>query len=368
MRKLPWLAAALILLAAPLAGCAGHPAQTLHGVEWTHVDTVTTPVVQGDDGDLRDHTTSGAVLDGPHYTLGLSDVAVGTTLGTSAAQGWGIQPVRAPEGQQLVVAMVDTQDTYAAFGKADVDVSVVVGGHATTIPGLPYRDTGGYRATTTAILASVPRHTPVRLRATDTGRSESLDLRTGKIVTDTFHLRQSSEVHWSGSTAVEYEEYSPGYGVPNPGKLSVGSATITGGSEVATLASYAPGIGWAPQGSAILLVPAASLSVTSDAELGFAYSSLHEKFSDRTVFTVRTNGGTTVHARPRQRDLRLWNGSVEGDDNAVVFVVPAGTLAGTVTMNLAKARLTEYSGDSARTISWTTPPAPFRVKVVLTSS
>jgi hypothetical protein len=367
MRKLPWFAA-LALLAAPLAACSGHPAQTLHGVEWAKVDTATTSVVQGDDGDLRDHTTQGAVLDGPHYTLALSDVAVGTTLGSSVAQGWGIAPVRAPEGQQLVVAMVDTQHTYAPFGKAAVDVSVVIGGHATTIPGLPFRDTGTYRSSTVAILATAPRHTPIRLRATDTGRAESLDLRTGRVVTDTFHLRQSKEVRWSGSTAVEYEEYTLGYGVPNPGKLSAGTATITGGSQVASLTSYAPSIGWAPKGSAILLVPSAGLSVASNAELGFAYMSLHEKFSDRSVYSVRTNDGTTVHAQPYRRDERLWDSAVYGDDAAVVFVVPADTLAGTVTMNLAKAQLVEYSGKSARNISWTDAPAPFSVKLTLASS
>lgn len=368
MRRLPWFAAALALLAAALTACSGHSAQTLHGVEWAHVDSVTTPVVQGDDGDLRDHTTKGAVLDGPHYTLALSDVAVGTTLGSSAAEGWGIEPVRAPDGQQLVVAMVNPRDTYAAFGRADVTVSVVIGGHATTIPGLPFRDTDTYRSTTVAILATAPRTTPVRLRATDTGRSETLDLRTGKVVADTFHLRQSRTVHWSGSTPVEYEEYALGYGVPNPGKLSVGTATITGGSQVASLTSFAPGVGWAPRGSAILLVPSAGLSVTSHAKLGFDYTSLHEKFSDRSVYTVRTNDGTTVHAQPYRRDERLWNSALYGDDTAVVFVVPAGTLAGTVTMNLAKAQLVEDDGNSSRKISWTDAPAPFSVKLVLTSS
>ena len=361
MRRLPRFAAALALLAVPLTSCTPTP-PTFTGVRTASIDGSTVWTPTGDDWDLR--TLRTAVLDGPHYTLGLSYISTGTTLDDDDARKLGIASMRAPKGSELVVAEVDPTAFYAAYGGGHVDVSVTVGGSATPIQGLPIppQSNPSYAAHTTVILVSAPRGAPLRLRATDAGRTDELDLRSGEVLVNNFDLRQSKTIQWSGSSALRYDSD----GMPYPGYLTAGlsSPDVESVTAVASLTSYTADLKWAPKGSAILVVPAPGVTASNP-----LYASLHEEFDDRDVFAFRTEDGRTVPAQPNSRDLLLAPVSQNGDDNAVSFIVPAGTTSGTVSMNLARARLKKEldgRGDKRATVSWVRAPAPFTLKVTLT--
>ena len=260
-----------------------------------------------------------------------------------------------------MAALVDPKGTYSAFGHGHVEVSVTVDGRATPLATLPLapESNGNSPRSTVLILISAPAGAPVWLRATAAGRAEVLDLRTGKLLANSFDMRQSDETQWSGSTVVVADPL--GMGSPGPSKLGVVDADIGSGPGVATLTNYAPAIGWAPKGSAILLVPAPCL----EARRG-DYAASYEQFDDRNVLTFRSDGGRTVRAQPYPRELELVLGLGDADDTPVSFVVPADTTRGTVTMDLAKAQFRQAPSLNGRLISWIRPPTPFTLGVELT--
>ncbi len=364
--------AVLALLAVPIVSCSSaQPPPTFSGVRTSSIGIGTwMSAGTGIDDDMDMHRLGGAELNGPHYTLGLAWTSSGTTLSSADARELNTSPVRAPKGSGLVVAEVDASDTYAAYDGGHVEVSVTVAGNATPVRGLPLapQPNSPYASHSAAIVVSAPHGAPVRLRATDAGRTEELDLRTGKVLVDSYDMRQSRTLTWSGSTAVQYD-YD---GVPYRGRLTAGmpSPDVGSATAVASLTSYTPDLKWAPKGSMILLVPAPGLSGDN-----MMYGRLHEEFDDRTVFTFRTADGRTVRAQHNPRDLRLLPASVDGDETPVSFLVPAGTTAGTVTMKLAGARLTEESGESTiqqpsdkrTTVSWARGPGPLTLKVTMKS-
>jgi len=336
-------------------------ATRLIGVRITELDSVRAQAVWlGVDDDLVQTRPPGE-LDGPHYTLALLSSAIGTKLSATDAHALNTTPVRAPRGQQLVVALIDPESTYAAFGPADVSVTVTVAGQATPITPLPLPHEPGSTVPrdTVAILLSAPPSAPLHLRATDAGRAEELDLRTGNVLVNSFDLRQSDDLNWSGSTVVAADQL--GLGIPSPTKLTVQNADTRSGRQVATLTNYAPGVGWAPRGSAILLVPAPRLFADGD------YIGAYEEFDDRTVFTFRSAGGKTTRAQSYPRDVAVVDLEGDADDAPVGFVVPAGNITGTVTMDLAKAQLRRAPSLGRKLISWTKPPAPFALHVSVTS-
>jgi hypothetical protein len=354
----------LAVFVASLSACSTRKPPTFSGVRTERIESIaalTAPT--GIDDDLHRSDPSGAVLNGPHYTLRIEWISTGTTLSATDARELRTTPVRAPEGSELVVAAVDPNATYAAFQGGHVEVSVTVAGQATPVTGLPIamQPRGQLPAATTLILISAPRGAALRLRATDAGRSEELDLRTGKVLVNSYDLRQSGALQWSGSTTVQDHN---GEGASAPASMSVGNATAaTGASEVATLTSYTPDLDWAPKDSAILLVPAPALTIDPLAY----YGREHEQFSDQNVFTFRTSDGKTIPATPHPRDLQLIPAAGDDNDAPVTFIVPAGITSGTIAMDLVKAQLTYELGESSiqqpsqnrKNISWTRAPAPF---------
>lgn len=380
---LRWYAAAFVLLAILLNTCsspplsAGHLPPAFTGVRIVSVDGISEMTAGIGTGDLRQRTLHGAVLDGPHYTMAVGWIATGTTLDDATARELGIAAARAPEGRQLVMAGIDPSYTYAAFGRKHVDVNVTVAGRTTPVPGLPLppqpsdlpADMPASR--TSIILVSAPRNAPLRLRATDAGRTEELDLRTGRVLADSFDIRQSDTLHWSGSRDVECP---PADGVSAQGELTAGVTNLdtTTVTEAASLSSYLPGYGWAPKGLAILIVPAPSLEASGNLILCGA---AHEQFNDRDVFTFHARNNVTVRAMPYQRDIDLLRSPVSGDSTPITFLVPANTASGKVIMDLGHARLTTETGYSTvqdaspkrMTIHWAKTPAPFTLKIALTS-
>ena len=330
---------------------------TLTGVRSVSINSVSAQAqTVGIDDDLTVTRLPGE-LDGPHYTLGVLWTAIGTSLSATDASDLNTTPVRAPRDQQLVVVEIDPHSTYAAFGHADVSVTVTVAGQTTSIAQLPLEQqaNGLDPQDTVALLFSAPPSAPLRLRATDAGRAEELDLRSGARLVNSFDRRQSEKLQWSGKTPVAADPL--GLGVPVPTELSVENADVMSGPDVATVSSYAPSAGWAPRGSAFLLIPAPAVEAYGD------YIGSIARFADRDVFTLRSAGGATIRARPYSRDLALGGLPGDADATPVGFVVPAGTTGGTVTMDLARAQLRRAPSLGRTVISWTRAPAPFTLHV-----
>ncbi|MBO0868511.1 MAG: hypothetical protein J2P15_08090 [Micromonosporaceae bacterium] len=364
-RRTP-ITVALALLANLAAACSTPP-PTFSGVQVLPVDGVRV-AVGGELVDLHQSELTGAVLNGPHYTLHVAWIATGTSLSARDAGTLGTTPMRAAEGDEIVVAGVDPQDLYAPFTGGHVEVTLSVAGKVTPVPQLPLAmpspPAGGMAAQTEVILISANRGAPLRLRATDAGRSEELDLRTGKVLINSYDRRRSGGLTWSGEATVRANLIGAGR-LPTTAAMSVDNAgPAVQGKPVATLTSYAPDQGWAPEGSAILLVPAPKLTVSG---LALAlYGGVHEQFSDQSVFTFRGSDGRTVRAQPYRRELSMLGAATEGDQTPVAFIVPAGITSGTVTMGLAKAELIDVD-HNRRKISWAKAPAPFNLTVAFAS-
>ncbi|HEX6447630.1 MAG TPA: hypothetical protein VF053_21215 [Streptosporangiales bacterium] len=353
-------AALLVGLAATTTACSGEP--VLHGAR-----TVTVPAVKaagfGYPG-LEQRTLRGARLDGPHYTLAVQWVATGAKLEQQAADLLGTSPVRAADGEQLVLAAVDPARAYAAFpARHDhpVRVSVLVAGHATSLPRLPVRPAHGSRApaSTQLVELSAARGASVVLKAVDDGHTEELDLRTGRVLVDTYRIEQG-EARWDSKVPVA------AYWRGHLQRDSIDALNAVGAENAAaSLTTYTPAYGWAPKGRAFLSVPMPRL-VCGLLVCGI----LHEEFDDAKAFRFQPSHGRPVAAEKGHRDLPLESAGGEKPGSAVVFEVPDSVTSGTVSLNLAAARLTEPGAHSSRhrgTVSWTRPPGPLTLSVRLAS-
>jgi hypothetical protein len=356
-----WLAISLVLLATPLTACSTPP-PTFTGVRIQSVprsSEMLSPAAIDDD--LHSTSPHGASLNGPHYTVDVDWIATGTSVDGRDADHLGVAPMRAPKGDRLVIVGIDPTDTYSAFGDGRVDVTLTVDGRVTRVPELPLAPDAGPEGDTVLLMISALTEAALRLRATDAGRYEELDLGTGKVITNSYDMRQSGTVTWSGSTSVRYDDWDFG---PAPAELAAGPDAI-GASEVASLTSYTPDLTWAPKGSAYLTVPAPGLIAETSGPWTVRYDQMHERFDDRSVFTFRTRDGRTIRASSGRRDM--WLAPIKDDPaSPITFVVPADTTGGTVTMNLAPAQLTVgTSSPDRRNISWTKVPKPFTLSVSL---
>lgn len=351
--------ALLLGLTGSLTACSSEP--VLAGPR-----TVTVPALKAATfgyPDLTPHTLRGALLDGPHYSLAVGWVATGEKLEKNAADLLGTSPVRAADGEQLVVAAVDAARTYAAFTpdhEHPVRVSVLVGGHATPLPKLPLRpshDAYG-PANTRVIEVSAAPGTPVRLRAVDDRHTEELDLRTGRVLVDTYRVLQG-RARWDSEVPVA------AFWRGRIDRDSIVALNANGAENArASLTTYTPAYGWAPKGQAFLSVPMPRL-VCGLVVCGI----LHEQFDDAQAFRFKPSHGRPVAAEKGHRDLRLESAGGEKADAAVVFEVPDRVRAGTVALRLAAAKLTEASGHSSkhRTVAWSRPPGPLTLPLRLSS-
>jgi hypothetical protein len=353
-------AVALLGLAASATACSSEPVLD-------EPRTVAVPAMKAATfgyPDLQPHTLQSARLDGPHYTLAVQWVATGEKLEKQAADLLGTSPVRAPDGKQLVVAAVDAERAYAAFpAKRDhpVRVSVLVGGHATSLPNLPLRPGHATQSPTRTqvIELSAAKGASVHLRAVDDGHTEELDLRTGRVLVDTYRIEQG-DARWDSEVPVA------SYWRGRIRRDSIVALNAVGAENArASLTTYTSTYGWAPKGYAFLSVPVPRL-VCGLVVCGI----LHEEFDDAKAFRFQPSHGRPLPAEKAHRELPLVSAGGEKPDAAVVFEVPGDVTSGTVSLNLAAAKLTEVSGHSSahrRTVAWTRPPGPLKLRIHLTS-
>ncbi|MGH3373551.1 MAG: hypothetical protein ACRDP6_02305 [Actinoallomurus sp.] len=344
--------ATLLAAVALLTACSpgSHPAPELTGTRLVTAQSTTSWIEKPDDMRVRDFHDRGLV--GPHYTLGFSWVAAGRELGAAYAGRLGIQPVRAPRGKELIVAAVSPKATAEAFMRSK-PVSVVgfVDGTATPIVGLPLADAGvGTAPTTELILISAAPRAAVRLRVTDTGRSQEIDLRTGATSGEGYTQRDSSPATWNGESRVVVPSPVPGLGA---GALSVSDPISTRpDTDRASLTDYQGG--WAPPGRAFLTVPVPNLSWNL-----LATGYIRAKSDDATTFSFTPVHGKAIPAEAGKRSMGLLLPGL-ADVPTVVFRVPDTITGGTVALDLRKARLVDGDGGTA---SWIRPPHAFRLKL-----
>ncbi len=357
-----WALLAVITAVALPAGCTAGPPE-MSGVRSVPVDSLR--VWGAPAGDELDGTNlTAAVLRGPHYTLGIAWIATGDELTDAMAMSIGIAPVRAAAGEQLLLAAVDPEATYAAFDptpEAGVTAEVVVDGTATQLARLPLpRTQYGIPAYQTELLVISARpDAPVQLRVNDAGRSSSLDLRTGQPTGGAEaggYLQRHAEVKWDGETPVTIDTPR----LLNAGTLAVDGALLNPSS--ALLTTYRPERGWAAAGRAYLTVSAPTVSFD-----GFPIPR-HAEFDDAEVFAVRLPDGTAVPAATFTRDIDLLRSQFGSPQAPVLFDVPADLRSGTVVFDLGRARLTEEAGPTGAErvpVSWARAPQPFELPITL---
>lgn len=316
--------------------------------------------------DVRSKNVTGAVLRGPHHTLGVAWTGISDELDRSA--GYLRMPrVRAAEGEQLFLAAIDPELTYAPFDRTPetpVFVEVDVGGTSTKLDGLPLPTTPpGATATETRLIVIAARpDESLRLRVTDAGRTNSLDLRTGEPVGGSagIYMQRQGDAWWSG----ESPAVVAANGLLQADTMRVGDAFVTTVRPLASLTTYQPARGYAAPGRAFLWVPAPILDFNP-----FLTAGLHVAFSDASVFTLRLPSGVAIPARPYNRDIDLLRSRISKPQPGVVFDVPADINSGIVVFDVARGRLTQETGAGAsagrQRLSWTRAPAAFKLSVVL---
>ena len=280
-------------------------------------------------------------------------VAVGTRLDGTWAERMGIGPVRAADGEVLIVAAVDPRATYAAFERAPDDgvrVEVVVDGVATVLDPLPLTPTRIGAAQTELILVSAPAQASVQLRVRDASRTAALDLRIGQPTGDgNGYLQRQSKANWSGELPAILGSSRGGL----PLTFTVGNTfPDVMASAPATLATYNPTDGWAQPGRAFLSMPAPFLWTGSVEAIG-----IRLQYDDAATLTFRTPDGQEIRARSAARTIDLDYSSPNLPSMPVIFDVPADLTAGTVGFEWGAARLIDKSR-FGRT-SWSQRPAPF---------
>jgi hypothetical protein len=345
-----------LALAATLTACSsssGSSAEVLRGVDITSVRSAAGVVMAPYDMRVKTMRDTGAMV-GPHYSLGLSWTATGKELGARPAQRLGVAPVRAAAGQELVVALVSPTATSAAFKpKNPVTTSVLADGTDKLVQSLPLADSGpGPASRTVLIMVGTAPGSPVRLRVTDSGRYQDLDLRTGA-VSGAGYTQRDSTMKWRGDSPVVL----PFAGVPGlgTGRLSVDDrATTRGPADHASLSNY-QGAKWAPRGRSFLTMPLPDISCS--AMLGMTYSA---KFDDSTAFSFTPQGGgKTVRAEGEKREVGFIP-LITSTPPTAVFEVPDTTTGGTVTFDLRDARLVSADKKAG---SWVRPPGVFKTKL-----
>lgn len=357
--------AALGLLAST-NGCSQDQASTLTGVRTVTVKSASSALSPGD---LDHRYFRRARIAGPHYSLGIRWVGTGDEFDAQPSVDLHIRPA---EGKELLIAAVDPNFTNAPYKPQRVQVTAVVGHHATKLSGLPLPPPdavyGAAPTDTQLIAVSALPDTPVRLRATDDGRTQELDLRTGKVLTHNGYQLHRSDADWDGETTVARSMA----GRRHTATLEVSNYRGVHGKLSASLTNYLPKSGWAPHNRAFLAVgmPLVRCDTT-------AFVRAHAEFDDPDVFTFRPANGKAAVPRASDRDLRLGVPDISRQDRPtpVMFTVPADITTGTVVMDLSKVKLTEEVGESSvqtpsdkrKTISWLTPPDPFTLSLKLTN-
>lgn len=294
-------------------------------------------------------------MKGPHYDLSAPCRWSTDGLDAEAARRLGVEPVRAAEGEQLLLVAVNPLEEQYGVDELPsgqvatvLQAAVVVDGTVAPVEmrarkAVP-RSRGRNDLTVVVMIGARPDAT-VRLRITDARRWQDLDLNTGQVDggRDDPYVERTTSARWDATTRA----------VLSSGESGTISVTSTSDSLVA-LTGYRGQEQWAGRGRAFLRVPPPQICCLTWSG-GSVRSSLPERFDDADVLSFRTADGEVARARPRGRQLDLTGRVTRGDREPVVFDVPAATTAGTIVLDLSR---------TGRPDAWATPPAPVELPVI----
>lgn len=265
-----------------------------------------------------------AILIGPHSALQLDAVATADSIDGAVACALGLSgALSAPAGHELVLAHFSGNPSYL-YGLPECGYSnppaacanyqspvILVGASSSS---LPDGDTA---------IVSAPTDTAVALQMNDGGRPQDINLRTGE------RTREASPLYYPvlgedlSNATVEREwntAETPGLHYMAGDNFGVQLSGDSDGDTLAVLAPYDDAKGWAPSGSAWLLI---SLGITTDTNFGFTADVPR-------AFTLTLPDGATVAASgtASYNDANADNGPTIA---SLVFPVPATTKTGTLT-------------------------------------
>ena len=239
--------AGLVVLLA-LAGCGGDPAPAppLAPVP-VPADRVAVAPATGRAAEVPgavSYDPATAVLRGPHVAVPVTAVArAAGALPEPVAAAFGLAGPAVPAaGEELL--LVDLAGTGTV--PAGADMSVVAGAVGRPVPdGTPLAGT---------LLVSVPVGAPATLRVTDAGRTQTLDLATGRRTAEEagYYPLRTGTAAGAGPPA-DLVLYGPGVAGQSRGDRT---ATVELREATATLQPYVEGRGWAAEGRAFLVLDA----------------------------------------------------------------------------------------------------------------
>lgn len=311
-------------------------------------------------------------LTGPHFSVRLAWRATGPAV-TEQAVGplASIDPTRAADGEEVLVVAVDPSPRGGQWELGDdakPTAELVAADRVTALELLPLADSetiapipqGG-----ALVVASVPTGAPVTLRVTDAGRTQSLDVRTGRLGEDAIaaYYRPNTQ-ELSQSTELTAAVTSSPYGTdPTPLTMAFEPAAGSPGHPIAMLAPYRPAAGWARPNRAWLTVPRPAVATGPRLDAPFYTLAI----DDPTVFALRLPDGTMVPALPGSSTMYV---SVEDltpnlGRADVVFDVPADFRVGVVVTSLGAAPVTASYGDAKRAGHWAPAPPAVETPIAL---
>jgi hypothetical protein len=317
---------------------------------------VTAPGIADVPGGLRELPGDDADLRGPHFMVDIDWIATGLMIKEKPTpEVPALTARRATDGQELLLVAVTSEQTTGQFpiGDKKLVTELVVDGKKTPLSMLPLAQPADGLPTLAEgalIVASVPREAPVELVVTDEGRSQSVDLRTGK------RTASIDRYYGPAATLLLINTDVPLTFAGGAAPLHVADHSIPEiNDKVAMLAPWIPEQGWAADGHIWLVVPRPVLSTPLMDDM----TGLRLTIDDATVFSV--DGRPELGGTHQLETLAAEFAPV--GDPLLVFDVPADFNRGTFTMNLAAMGVTAmfYSGHRAVTLS--PPPAPLTVSL-----
>lgn len=312
-------------------------------------------------------------LEGPYFALKLSWLATGPAMPETRpflASAGDIEPRRAVDGQELLVIGVDAAirtGQWYPTEKASPQAELVVGDRTTPLKKLPLPPDASPLDTnvdSAILVASVPKGAPVRLRVTDEGRTQTLDVRTGQHASDAiagYYRPYLQKLRWNGDTSagISVQGGLDHFRVPLGVGLEGGLEPANIDKPTALLAPYVPSKGWAPDGQAWLVVPGPAVS---------GHMNIDEKppvklvANDPATFRLRLPDGTELNGDGGPRKIKTFLGHLT-DPRDVIFQVPADFHKGSYLIDLAKTQpLAEYR-DATLPGSWAPPPKTLEVPI-----
>ncbi|WP_130346375.1 hypothetical protein [Herbihabitans rhizosphaerae] len=315
----------------------------------------------------------GGFLAGPYFSLKVAWVATGPAI-TDHPMNRHVyeEPRRAAPGQELLVFQVDPSvrggDWVLRDDQPAPVAELVVAGVAVKLEKSPLRSRGGSYTPSldgAVAVASVPTGAPVSIRVTDTGRAQTLDLRTGRRAADAiggYYRKTSQKVDW------QREDVPIGFSVPAEGRsyrstLDIGFKSLAPSrvmsDAIALLAPYSAKNGWAAPGRAWLKLPRPTVSG------GPLSPSLTLRTSDQAAFRLRLPDGSELAALPGSHEVGLFLADVAEPGPDLTFDVPADFRTGAYVIRLGTGALVAEFRDAKVPARWSSGPAPVEIPINL---